>query len=177
MIQSGVYAKPSEHGEILYLQSSHINEFGSFDRNLQPNVALDGKVSNFILVEGDILFSAKGIRNIAVAYTSQIGRAVASTTFLVLRPKDRTVLPGYLVWFLNHPRTQLFLKTHTKGASPPSLSKETLQELEVEVPDIAVQKEILEVHTLRNRERELIRCIEDLKEQVVQYTLYHSTLK
>jgi len=176
-IQSGVYAKPGKDGDVLYLQSGHIDDSGVIQRNLQPSVALDHKLTNFILNDGDILFSAKGNRNISVIYSSQLGKAVASTTFLVLRPIGKNVLPEYLAWFLNHPRIQLFLKTHAKGASPPSISKETLQDLQVEVPDIQTQKEILLIHTLRKKEQQLIQQIEELKEQSLQYRLYHSSTR
>ncbi|MEW5798682.1 MAG: restriction endonuclease subunit S [Bacteroidota bacterium] len=176
-IQSGVYAKQSKNGDVLYLQSGHINESGGVEKNVQPTVVLDHKLSNFILKEGDILFSAKGNRNISVVYDAQWGRAVASSTFFVIRLAVKSVIPEYLSWFLNHPKTQLLLKAQAKGVNPPSISIETMKDLQIEIPDIRTQQEILDIYALRKRERELIHQIEELKEQELQHRLYHSSMR
>ena len=176
-IQTGIYAKTSSQGDAIYLQSRHINDAGQIGKNLQTDLAVDDKISKFILGEGDVLFSAKGNKNISVVYESSVGPAVASSTFFVIRLKRQTIHPDYLSWFLNHPRTQKFLKSHAKGASPPSISIKTLYDLDIEIPDIITQQEIVKIHSLRKMEQELIQQIEALKEQVMQYRLYHSTTK
>jgi len=176
-IQTGVYAKPSHHGDAIYLQSRHIDSSGDFDKNLQPDITLDDRTSKFILKSGDLLFTAKGYKNISVIYESKLGLAVASSTFFIIRVNNNVVTPEYLSWFLNHPRTQKYLKAQAKGASPPSISIGTLEELQIEVPDIAAQQEILRVHSLRKKEASIIQQIEVLKEQALQYRLYHSTIK
>jgi restriction endonuclease S subunit len=174
-IQTGIYAKTSSQGDAIYLQSRHINDAGQIDKNLQTDIAVDEKISKSILTGGDILFSAKGNKNISVVYESNIGPAVASSTFFVIRLTRQTILPQYLSWFLNHPRTQKYLKAQAKGASPPSISIKTLYDLEIEIPNIDTQREIIRIDVLRKKEQSLIQQIEDLKEQVMQFRLYNST--
>jgi restriction endonuclease S subunit len=176
-IQTGVYAQPSHHGDAIYLQSRHIDESGKIDFNLQPDISLDDRVSKFILSSGDILFSAKGNKNISIVYDQKLGPAVASSTFFVIRLTHQAVLPDYVSWFLNHPRTQKYLKAQAKGASPPSISIKTLYDLEIHVPNINTQREIIIIDTLRKKEQSMVRQIEDLKEQLMQQRLYQSITK
>jgi restriction endonuclease S subunit len=173
-IQTGVYAKPAHHGDAIYLQSRHINESGKIDLNLQPDINLDNRIAKFILNSGDILFSAKGNKNTAVVYDQKLGPAVASSTFFVIRLTRQSVLPDYVSWFLNHPRAQKLLKAQAKGASPPSISIKTLYDLDIHIPNIDIQQDIIIVDALRKKEQSLIRQIEELKEQLMQQRIYHT---
>lgn len=177
-IQTGIYAKTVQEGDAIYLQSRHLNELGQIDQGLTPDLYLDEKIEKYSLREGDVLFPAKGTKNVSGVYQTRVGRAVASTSLFVIRIKNEfsnDLLPEYLSWFLNHPRTQEFLKSQAKGASPPSISIKTLYDLKIQVPTHTTQQEIVRIHSLRIRENEITQQIAELKERILQYRLYHST--
>jgi restriction endonuclease S subunit len=177
-IQTGIYTKTVQEGDAIYLQSRHLNELGQIDQGLTPDLYLDEKIEKYSLREGDVLFPAKGTRNVSGVYQTRMGRAVASTSLFVIRIKNELlddIRPEYLSWFLNHPRTQEFLKAQAKGASPPSISIRTLYDLNIQIPTRATQQEIVRIHSLRIRENELTQKIAELKERLLQYRLYHST--
>jgi len=177
-IQTGIYAKTVQEGDAVYLQSRHLNELGQIDQGLQPDLYLDEKIEKYSLREGDVLFPAKGTKNVSGVYQTRVGRAAASTSLFVIRIKDEfldDLRPEYLSWFLNHPRTQKLLKAQAKGSSPPSISIKTLYDLIIQVPTTATQEQILRIHSLRIRENELTQKIEELKERHLQNRLYHST--
>lgn len=179
-IQTGLYAKPDRHGNAVYLQVRHFNEFGELSRQLEPDLYVDEKMRQHILQDGDILFMAKGSRNVAVIYRSLAGTAVASSSFIVVRLNSNfktQVLPEYLAWFINHPRSQEFLKSHSKGSSIPSIALSSFAELEVSIPDIERQKNILAIHQLRIKEKTLIAEIGRLKEKYIQHQLFSGTQK
>lgn len=173
-IQTGIYAKTVQEGDAIYLQTRHLNGLGEIDQGLEPDLYLDEKIEKYLLHEGDVLFSAKGTKNVSGVYQTQLGRAVASSSLFVIRIKNE-LLPEYLSWFLNHPRTQNILKAEAKGSSPPSISIKTLYELIIQIPTRSTQQEIVRIHSLRKRENKLTQEIEGLKEQLLQYRLYHST--
>lgn len=173
-IQTGIYAKTVQEGDAIYLQTRHMNELGEIDQGLQPDLYLDEKIQKYLLQSGDVLFSAKGTKNVSGVYQTQLGRAVASSSLFVIRIKNE-ILPEYLSWFLNHPRTQNILKAEAKGSSPPSISIKTLYELTIQIPTHAIQQEIVRIHSLRLRENELTQQIAELKERLLQYRLYQST--
>lgn len=170
-IQTGVFAKPIQKGEIVYLQAKHFDENGELAETLYPDLEVGIKIQKHILKENDVLFAAKGTKNFAAWYESEATPAVASTSFFVIRLHDTNVLAGYLTWFLNHPSTQSLLKGQARGSSIASISKAVLAELEIPIPNIQKQELILQVFKLRNKEKNLKQQIENLREKEIQHLL------
>lgn len=170
-IKTGLFAKPISEGEVVYLQAKHFNEFGQLNSGLHPDLRLNDISEKHLLRHGDILFAAKGTKNITAMYENKNGPAVASTSFFVIRLQKNClneVLPEFLVWFFNHPDTQKFLKRNAIGTSMASISKAVLEELEISIPDLQTQKAILEIMNLRNTEKKLKLKIETLREKLIQ---------
>lgn len=173
-IQTGVFAKPIQKGEVVYLQAKHFDESGELAEILYPDLDLDSKIGKHLLKKGDVLFAAKGSKNFAAWYENDKMPAVASTSFFVIRLIDNNVLPGYLTWFLNHPSTQTLLKGQARGSSIASISKAVLSELEIPIPSIQKQELILRIFKLRNRERTLKQQIENFREIEIQNLLINA---
>lgn len=173
-IQTGVFAKPIQKGEIVYLQAKHFDENGELTETLYPDLNIDSKIHKHLLKRGDVLFAAKGTRNFAAWYENEEIPAVASTSFFVIRLHDTNVLSGYLTWFLNHPSTQALVKGQARGSSIASISKTVLSELEIPIPNIQKQELILKIFKLRNNERNLKQQIENLREREIQHLLMNA---
>lgn len=167
-IQTGVFAKPVAKGEIVYLQARHIGENGKIAGLLHPDLKAEDVNEKHILRPGDVLFAAKGSKNLAAVVEESYLSLVASTSFFVIRLKDDKVLPKYLAWYMNSATTQALLKSTAIGSSMASISKAALEKLEIPVPDIQTQKAILEIVNYRNREKELKQKIETLREIIIQ---------
>ena len=167
-IQTGLFAKPSGNGELVYLQSKHFDEYGQLHSVLHPDLEAEGISEKHLLKDGDVLFAAKGTKNFAAVYENHNEPAVASTSFFVLRPTDKKVLPQYLAWFLNSNSTQKLLKGQAIGTSIPSISKQVLENLEMTVPSLETQMAILQITKLRNMEKALKQQIESLREKQIQ---------
>lgn len=123
-----------------------------------------------VLNNGDILFAAKGIKNIAVVYNSNIGKAVASSSFFVIKLKSQIkqiLLPEFLAWVINHPEKQKILKAGAKGSALPSITIGTIQNLSLFIPDLKKQKIILNINKLLFKEKEIITNIQILKEKLI----------
>ncbi len=154
-IQTGLFAKPTGKGEVVYLQSKHFDEFGQLTAVLYPDLSADNISEKHLLNVGDILFAAKGSKNFAAVYEANNPIAVASTSFFVLKIKDENVLPEYLAWFLNHPQTQSLLKGKARGTSIPSITKSVLESFEIGIPSLEKQKLIIRLAELALKESEL----------------------
>jgi restriction endonuclease S subunit len=171
-VQTGVFLKPQNDGEILYMQVKH------FDNNfaLLPGLHTDLKEQSVnqkhLLNTGDILFAAKGSNNFAVVYQKNYPKAVASTSFFVIKLTDENILPDYLAWFINYPKTMELLKNFAIGTSITSISKTVLEELEISVPEMQVQQSILKINELRMKQKTLVSKIEDLREQLIQQQIF-----
>lgn len=173
-IQSGLFTRPSISGEIVYLQSKHFDEDGTLSAELHPDLKPTAANQKHLLKDGDVLFAAKGSKNFATWYESKNLPAVASTSFFVIRVDNNfkhQILPEYLSWCLNNPKSQSILKSKAKGTAIVAITKSALEDLEIRIPDIKTQQIILSINKLRKTEKELIDKIETLKEQKIQHQI------
>jgi hypothetical protein len=153
-IQTGLFAKPSGVGEIVYLQARHFDENGQLLGTLHPDLMAEDISQKHLLQPGDVLFAAKGTKNFAAVYGDEGLPSVASTSFFA--------------WFLNSPTTQTLLKGQAIGTSMVSISKSVLENLEIPRPHLQTQKAILRISALRNQEKALKLEIETLREILIQ---------
>lgn len=125
----------------------------------------------FILVDNDILFSAKGSRNFAFLYKSTYGESTASSTFFIVRITSNSILPEYLSWYLNQKPAQDYFKSQSTGTFIPSINKMQLSELEIPIPSFEVQSKIIKIDTLRSKEKELLYAISSKKDLLIENIL------
>ncbi len=173
-IQTGLFAKPSGIGELVYLQSKHFDEYGQLHAVLHLDLLSEGISEKHLLKDGDVLFAAKGTKNFAAVFENHNEPSVASTSFFVIRPTDKKLLPQYLAWVLNSHSTQALLKGKAIGTAIPSISKNVLENLEIAMPSIEIQKTILQIAKLRNKEKSLKQEIETLREKQIQQQIINA---
>lgn len=171
-IQTGLYAKPLGEGDIIYLQVKHFDETGRLQSALHGDLLSDYVSEKHILKDGDILFAAKGSKNFAAVYEKHNEPAVASTSFFVLRISENSLLSNYLAWYLNSESVQSILKNNATGTAIPSISKQVLENLEISIPSIEIQKVILQITKLRNKEKTLKQKIDSLSEKKIQQQIF-----
>ena len=173
---SGIYMKPDFEGEIYYIQAKHFNNNSEFDFSIKPDLKSDWKIEKHLLRPGDVLLAGKGNNNFAVHYKGIVKQAIASSTFIVIRILDQSmILPEFLSWYLNHPQTQLFFKDQSRGTDILSLTIRSIRDMDIFIPPVKKQRDILELYSLRKREKELKHQIEILREDQVQNQLLHLT--
>jgi len=176
-IQTGLFAKPTSEGEVVYLQAKHFDENRVIKQLLQPEIKADYVTEKHLLRQGDILFAAKGTNNFAALFENKNKPAVASTTFFVIRLQEKfqkKILPEFLVWLINHPISQKFLKGNAIGTSMVSISKVVLGELKISIPPVKTQKAILQIANLYKEEKKIKQQIDKLQEQQIQQQIINS---
>jgi membrane-associated protease RseP (regulator of RpoE activity) len=173
-IQTGVYGKTVSQGEIVYLQAKHFDEGGKLHSTPLPDLKSDSITERHMLKPGDVLFAAKGTKNFAAVYEEHNPPAVASTSFFVIRLMGKNILPEFLSWLINHPSTQRILKGKAIGTAIVSISKVTLEELEISIPPVETQQAILKINSLQKLERSIQKQIDELKEQYIQQLLLNA---
>jgi restriction endonuclease S subunit len=87
----------------------------------------------------------------------------------VTRP-DR-VLPEYLNWYISQRDAQIFLTSRAKGTVQKMISKQAIEDLEVALPSLEKQKNIVELATLSAREQTLLQQLSDKREQYISTIL------
>lgn len=167
-LQFGLYDKPTEQGNVIYLQAKNFNELGLFDGATDTRVDLNSKSEGHILQDGDILFVGKGLRNFAWKYTRKIGTAIASSIFYVIRADQRKVDPDYLVAIFNSSRYQSFFQSLGAGSSIPSIRKNELEAVEIPLPSLDIQKRIARLSELHHKDIAITEKIREEKNRLFQ---------
>ena len=179
-LTSGIYSKPDIVADTLYLQVTNFSETGHFDTNVKPQIKLSNKYEKHLLKDHDILFAAKGFNNFGVVYNKSIGEAVASSSFIIIRITDqfkKQILPEYLIWYINN-NSQVEVFHKRKAASTvPSISISQLSKLEIDIPDLATQRLVVNTQQLRDKERNLTLRLEELKDAQMKNILLNAIKK
>jgi restriction endonuclease S subunit len=175
-VRSGAYIKEAVDGYVFYLQvSDFIREKNEFVLS-RPVLELNDKTESHLLLDGDIVFAAKGIFNFGVVFHEKRSKVVASSSFLVIQITNcNLVLPDYLCWILNREDTLAFFKANAAGSSIPSISKVLIEEYMVDIPPLYIQKKIVEVAQLQQREQQLYQSIITLRNKLVRKQLIEIT--
>jgi len=172
IVLSGVYLKEIPMGEVNYLQIKDFDRGGEIITPLVASLELNTRTEKHILSEGDLLFAAKGLFNFCALYSKNTGKSVASSSFLVIKIKDTNeILPEYLCWLLNRDKTLSNLKNQAVGSTMLSITKSQIEEYEIPVPPIDVQRKIIAIAGLQKQEQALYKKIADLQKQLIDKQL------
>lgn len=117
----------------------------------QPSARLKG---------GDIVFMARGAKNYAVLLPQVPENTLAAGSFFVVRCSGTEIDPAYVAWYLNLPQTQhYFTQNSGRGVHMPVVRKSVLEELDMPVPPLAIQRRIAGLYRLELEEQELTQAL------------------
>lgn len=176
-LSSGIYSQFGQFGSAKYLLANYFDEYGNLDPLIKPNLVLNKSTTKHILNSGDILFAAKGSNNFAVTIKDSYGPCIASSTFIVIKIapelKNR-IYPEYLTWYINQPKSLNFLKNLATGSGVPSISISKFQDLEIEIPPMHVQENIIAIDELYKKEKQIKKRLEELRKTQMHYLLINA---
>jgi hypothetical protein len=135
-----------------------------------------GDAGRYSLRPGDVLFVSRGTTNIAVPLNEQTVRPfpenwddlIAAYTFYLLRPNLDCVLPEYLAWFINQPPAQAYLTQQARGTLVKLMPKSLFEELEVPLPPLLVQRQVMQIEHLRAHEEGLLKRLIAARQRLVR---------
>jgi hypothetical protein len=81
------------------------------------------------------------------------------------------VTPEYLAWAINQPSAQRHFDSAARGTNIRMIPRSSLDDLELDVPDIETQGKIVVVDALAERERELTRLAADTRRKMISLLL------
>ena len=81
------------------------------------------------------------------------------------------VLPEYLNWYLHQADAQAYLGSRTKGTAQKMVSKNSLQGVPIDLPDLAVQRAIVDLASLLNREVTLLNALAERRQALISTQL------
>jgi hypothetical protein len=148
--------EPTQSGGVLVIQLRDMSANGDIAADQLTRVAIDGALDRYLVRAGDVVFRSRGDRNTAsVLDDSFIEPVLAVLPLMILRPKANVLTPQYLAWAINQAPAQRFFDSIACGTNMRMLPKAGLEALEIEVPAIQTQQQILEIHALAEQEQRL----------------------
>lgn len=120
------------------------------------------------LREGDIIFSARGPRNIATAIKNVDRPTVCSPHFFVISLSQPHALPEFIAWQLNHKNAQNYLRRAAEGSAQVSIRRTVLESVSIALPPLKKQKQIMQFVAAAKEEQQLLnQLIENRERQLV----------
>lgn len=179
-LRSGMVVSKTANNDEKLLTEAFVRMIGTSDfdendcliGNIEPNVLYKSAIEKNYLQFGEILFNSKGRRFFAYLFTNEYENIIASASFIVLTLKNNVVVPDFLVWFLNHPETLKFFDSKKSTQVMPSISKQELEELEIIIPSIEVQEQIVALDKLKKRQIKIQKELISLEENYINALTY-----
>jgi restriction endonuclease S subunit len=162
--------EPEPGGEYQVIQIGDITPDARLTSAALVQVNLPDVKPSQVVKLGDVLFISRGTRKRAAAITEPLNTTIASSQLFVLHPKDN-VLPEYLAWYLNQQPAQRYIEEHATGSNVSLINMESLGGLVVQIPPLETQRQIVEIHKLSLREKELLEKIQAKRSQLIERAL------
>ncbi len=159
-IQMGYAARgrlePADRGGVPTIQLRDLPPHGLVDPQRLTRVRIDSLPDRWLVRTGDVVFRSRGERNTASALDERFTEpAVAVLPLIILRPQRETILPAYLAWAMNQPPAQRHFDRAARGTNMRMVPRSSLDDLEIDVPGIEIQRKIVAVDALAEREQAL----------------------
>lgn len=164
--------EPAAAGGVLAIQLRDISSEGVIDPDRLSRVQLEGLADRYFVRAGDVVFRSRGERNTASALDERLREpAVAVLPLMVLRPKRDVVTSAYLAWAINQHPAQRHFNLAARGTNIRMIPRSSLDDLELDVPDLETQRRIVAVNRLAERERELSQLVAEKRRKMMSLIL------
>jgi restriction endonuclease S subunit len=158
-------------GEIEVIQMKDVDENCRISARLM-RISGDLIKPRHLLQPGQIILLAKGKATRACLIRESGRKQVISSAFFSIRVKPgQKVLPEYLQWYLNLPKAEAYFQAQASGTSMFSLPMSVLKNLEVPLPPVEVQEQIIEISKMRHQEKTTIRELEAKRDLYIRELL------
>ena len=159
------------NGAISVIQMKDINEDLTIGWDSLMKVAQEKYNEAAYVHEGEILFANRGNANYAAVVDQDRRNAIAVSNFFIIKLKTDRVTPEYLTWYINQRLAQKYFDQHRAGSYIPTMRGEWLNELQVSVPPLDIQKKVVELDRLQKKEADLCMKIQKKKTEIIEIVL------
>lgn len=143
--------------------NSKVTTFEYGEINLKKQVE-----KKYFLKENDILFQVKGTKFESILVTEIEENLLPSNSYLVLRVNTEVINPKYLQWLLKTKTLSDYFEKNTSGAIIKLVRKNTITDLELNLPSLEEQEEIVKMILSFEQEKENTLKYLDIKEELIE---------
>ncbi len=179
IVSSGVTFRsriePSQKGGIRVIQMKDLGDDNIV--HIANSIHIDHSMPkpNQLVKLGDIIFRSRGQTNTAALLEDEIDHAIVAAPLFRVRPDIKKVIPEFLLWWINQPSSQSYLASISKGTMVKMVSKQSLENLAVNLPPLDQQRKIASFFSLAMREQQILESIKNRKAIYTQGILMRMT--
>lgn len=164
--------EPADGGNVAVIQMKDLLDDNTVSCKDLARIDMDSVKEHHLVRKGDLVFRSRGHVTTTAIVREDPGRAVVAAPLLRIRVSivDR-VLPEYLNWYICQSDAQIFLTSRAGGTAQKMIGKETIEEIEIPLPTLEKQKNIIELSSLIAKEKELLQTIAEKRGQYITATL------
>jgi len=129
------------------------------------------------LHERDIVLQPRGTRFSAALFGGTEVTAVAAAPLCIIRVDRARAQPEYVLAMLLSPSTQTTLRQAAVGTYVPQVSRQAIENLRIELPDLTTQTRLANLAALGRRERELMDRLRDARARFYELVLAEAAKK
>lgn len=155
-------------GDVAVVQIKNVDADTGVDWPAVARTKLTGRREPDWLKQGDILFSARGNRNVAVCVQEPPPKAVCSPHFFLIRARDcNATIPEFLAWQMNLPPAQRYFEQSATGSYITSIRRQALEHLPLKIPSVDKQRLLVKLASAAQREKYLLeKLIENRRQEL-----------
>ena len=166
-----------EDGNLAVIQMKDLLDSNTVSCDDLMRVDMEEKEHHFVK-KGDLVFRSRGQMATSAVLLDDPGKAVVAAPLLRIRVKrPDVILPEYLNWYISQRDAQIFLTSQARGSVQKMISKETIENLEVALPSLETQRNIVELAVLSAREHTLLQKLADARKQYLNATLMRMAIE
>lgn len=160
--------EPDADGNVAVIQMRDLTEDNKLDYRTLTTVNINGIDERHLVECKDLVFRSRGKTTTATIIDNEPGRTVVAAPLFLIRATSEKVLPEYLYWFINLSSSQAFLHSRATGTMMIMIGKSALDALEIPLPNLETQKQIITLADLLNKEQRLMKNLTEQKEKQVK---------
>ncbi len=160
--------EPDTDGNVAVIQMRDLTEDNKLDHSNLTTININDINERHLVQYKDLIFRSRGRTTTAAIIDQEPGQAVVAAPLFLIRATSEKVLPEYLYWFINLPSSQAFLHSRATGTAMTMVGKSALNALEIPLPNLETQKQIVSLADLLNKEQRLMRELAEQKEKLIK---------
>ncbi|MEW6536831.1 MAG: restriction endonuclease subunit S [Candidatus Auribacterota bacterium] len=162
----------SNNGDIAVIQMKDLFNDNTVDCGGLMKIDMGTLKKHHLVQKGDLVFRSRGLAATSAILLDDPGKAVVAAPLLRIRiTKPEKILPEYLNWYISQRDAQIFLTSRAKGTVQKMITKQAIEDLEVLLPSLEQQKNIVDLASLSAREQALLHTLAEKREQYISTML------
>jgi hypothetical protein len=162
------FPAPLMEAEAKLMQLGDMDTTGNIQTYSMIPVMMPAAFEKFIIHTGDIVFRPRGAGIVATVMPQVSWPVIVTSPLMIIRPHAQKIDPHYLVWALTADSARRFYAEHSRGSAIVGIGKRDLDQMEIELPSINLQRKIAQLKKLESQEQQLLSRYQETKTKLIE---------